>query len=270
MKKMTKIYCAWMVLCLLLISAIASAKGKDEHIADMKKVYSFMPQNNPIVANFFLAVNASIDYSAFDKDNFSGKPGKPAFVKEPPFENTTWANHRIWFHWGYSTNVRQYAPLTELVNKNIASGKMSEQDRDLFYTKLYEEVGRRNRVLQDITANLLGYDVRDSGWSSAMRSQINAFVAIPYAVHLLGDRTTTEVSVMQSMGDIVSSVFTAIRNLAGNVESNRAKANAVISELRKVQNDPVLFLEKMQELLPNYIMSLEGGIYDIKSKVKQL
>ena len=75
---------------------------------------------------------------------------------------------------------------------------------------------------------------------------------------------------MQSMGDIVSSVFTAIRNLAGNVESNRAKANAVISELRKVQNDPVLFLEKMQELLPDYIMSLEGGIYDIKSKVKQL
>lgn len=257
-------------LLLLFCSWQVEAKGKAEHIYDMMRVYSFLPQNSQIVSKFFNAVNASIDYKDFNANNFSGRPGNPDFLKESPFENTVWANHRVWFHWGYNTDARRYAPLTEYVNRNIEQGLMLEEHRSLFYSRLYKEVSRRNKVLQDIAATLLGYHSQDKGWSRAMQTQINAFISIPYAVHLLGDRTTTEVAVVLPMNDIVSSVFTAIRNLAGNVDGNITKANAVINKLKRAQDNPVTFLDAMQLYLPDYIMSLEGGIYDIKSKVKRL
>ena len=266
--KIRKLNFIYIVICILFTPWQSYAMGKVVHKNDMIKVYSFLPQDSPRVQRFFDAIHAAIDYAVFDKVEFSGGTGNPPFVKKPPFERTVWANHRIWFHWGYNTDPQKYTPLTECINNNISRGLMLEEHRSLFYSLLKDEISRRDKILQDITANLLGYNI--SILSKSMKSQINAFITIPYAVHLLRDRTTVEVNIVLPMNDIASSVYTAIRNLAGNVEQNIKKGNTVIKKLKQAQNNPIQFLEAMQELIPDYIMSLEGGIYDIKSKVKKI
>lgn len=267
--KNRKLNFIYIVICILFTPCQSYAMPKVVHKNDMIKVYSFLPQDSPRVQRFFDAIHAAIDYAVFDKVKFSGGTGNPPFVNAPPFKGTRWPNHRIWFHWGYNTDPRKYTPLTECINNNISRGLMLEEHRSLFYSLLEKEISYRNTALQDITSNLLGYDSRIIP-SKPITSQINAFIAIPYAVHLLRDRTTVEVNMVLPMNDIASSVYTAIRNLAGNVEHNIKKGNTVIKKLRQAQNNPIQFLEAMQELIPDYIMSLEGGIYDIKSKVKKL
>lgn len=61
----------------------------------------------------------------------------------------------------------------------------------------------------------------------AMRNQLNAFVAIPYAVHLIGDRFKeySVTFVVQPMDDIVKSVYNAIDDLAGSGNSPEIRAN---------------------------------------------
>ena len=265
--KMRHVY---IFLISLLIPFLCVAKSGQEHINDMIDVYPFKVNKGDRIYHFFECVNAAIDYGEFNPQQQIKTPKKPTFLKQPPFQNTTWANHRIWYHWGFNANVRLFAPLTALVEKNIANGSMRKEDTELFYSNLYKEIGKRNNELMRQAASVLGYPA--NGWSSAMRDQINAFVSIPYAVHLLGDRfeqyTTT--SVMQPMEDIIKSVYRAIDNLAGKELENIQNAKRIKNELARSTDTPEEFLNAMKRLIPEYMLSLRGGIYDINKKCQQL
>ena len=97
------------------------AKSGKEHIQDMIDVYPFKVNEGDKIYKFFECVNAAIDYGTFNPENQVKRPGKPKFLNQEPFQNTSWANHRIWYHWGFNANVRLYAPLTKLVKENIAN-----------------------------------------------------------------------------------------------------------------------------------------------------
>lgn len=189
-----------------MLPVMSAAKGGREHIQDMIDVYPFKVQPGDAIYTFFECVQAAIDYSEFSEmfNPETQKPissKKPSFLYEPPFENTRWGNHRIWYHWGFNADVRLFSPLTLLVIENIAKGLMRW------------------------AAKALGYP--SSSWSGAMRDQLNAFVAIPYAVHLIGDRFKeySVTFVVQPMDDIVKSVYNAIDDLAGSGNSPEIRAN---------------------------------------------
>ena len=261
----------FLIFIIVLFLPFASiAKSGKEHIQDMIDVYPFKVKEGDKIYKFFECVNAAIDYGTFNPENQVKRPGKPKFLNQAPFQNTSWANHRIWYHWGFNANVRLYAPLTKLVKENIANGEMRAEDEKLFYDSLYKEIGYRNNTLMDLASEVLGYP--KDGRSSAMRSQLNAFVSIPYAVHLLGDRFEqfSETSIVQPIDDIIKSVYQAIDNLAGNEAENIQKAKTLKSELARYDDSPENFLAAMKTLIPDYILSLKGGIYDIQSKCIKL
>lgn len=249
-----------LLACLLIPFAIY-AKGGKEHVQDMIDVYPFKVQDGDIIHIFFECVQAAIDYGEFNPKYQEKKTSNPLFLKSHPFEHTRWKNHRIWYHWGFNANVRLFPPLTSMVNENIERGLMKEEDRELFYQCLYKEIGKRNKELMRLAAEIFGYP--SSGWSNAMREQLNAFVSIPYAVHLLGDRFEqfSETSIVQSMDDIVKSVYKAIDDLAGSENVQQAKELKNI--LSSSEKTPEEFLAALKNYLPKYMLSLKGGIYDI-------
>ena len=80
----------------------------------------------------------------------------------------------------------------------------------------------------------------------------------------------TETSIVQPIDDIIKSVYQAIDNLAGNEAENIQKAKTLKSELARYDDSPENFLAAMKTLIPDYILSLKGGIYDIQSKCIRL
>lgn len=263
-----------------MLPVMSAAKGGREHIQDMIDVYPFKVQPGDAIYTFFECVQAAIDYSEFS-ESFNPETQKPISSKKPsflykcPFKNTKWGNHRIWYHWGFNADVRLFSPLTLMVNENIAKGLMREEDRDLFYQCLYQEIGKRNKELMRWAAKVLGYP--STGWSGAMREQLNAFVAIPYAVHLIGDRFKeySVTSVVQPMDDIVKSVYNAIDDLAGSgnspeIRANKQKAMMLKKELSRHTATPEDFLAALKTNLPQYMLSLQGELYDFNKKSKRL
>ena len=237
------------------------AKGGDKHIQDMIDVYPFEAQKGSQIYLFFESVQAYIDYQVLDPKNQNKKVGNPIFLKENPrFANTTWDNHRIGYHWGFNTDIKYFKPLTKLVKKNFDN----ENDKNEFYACMYGEIRKRNIIIMELAAKVLGYSPNHEDWSKAMRDQINAFVAIPYAVHILGDHTTTITEVIQPIDGVVESIYTAIDKIAG--KSNIEKAKQLKKKLYPFENNPIEFLNALKKFYPKFMLSLDNGIYDIKKK----
>jgi hypothetical protein len=75
---------------------------------------------------------------------------------------------------------------------------------------------------------------------------------------------------MQPMEDIIKSVYRAIDNLAGKELENIQNAKRIKNELARSTDTPEEFLNAMKRLIPEYMLSLRGGIYDINKKCQQL
>lgn len=257
-------------LIIFLYPLLTFSKSGNEHIYDMYLVYPF-ESNTGRIGDFYKAVQAALDYQVFEYPFNDKRVGNPLFLQKPPFEKTKWGNHRIWYHWGFNKFNKSYIqdpsnPLGAAVKRNIDEKRMSEKDISQFYYELQEENRKRNMALMKYAATVLGYSANN--WSSAMRRQINAFVTIPYSVHLLGDHfpDQSETSVISPLYHIVSDVYNAIIDLAGSDPNNYNKAKDMIHKLKAHENNPVSFLKTLQVHFPRYILSLQGGIYDYKRK----
>ena len=256
---------------LLPLSVECIAKSGGEHITHMFMIYPFYAGDDSPFSTFYKSIQAAIDYQTFDPKNLTDtKTGHPLFTKNEPFARTRWANHRIWYHWGFNKDPKKYKPLSDLVDRNIREGLMSEDDKYAFYDSLIIEWSYRNRELMKMAARILGY--KYDSMSSAMRSQVNAFVTIPYCVHLLGDHfeDQKEKEIILQMDLVVGDIYNAIDNLAGRSTANQRKAQILKSKLKRYEDSPENFLAALEEYFSEYLLSLSGELYDYRNKFKKL
>lgn len=238
----------------------------------MQKIYPFAKSNKQIIAYYNL-INDYIDHPYIELGKsveMKGANERPRSIAlHPKFSKMSFSNHRIWYHWGFNTNPRKYTPLVEIVNKNIAEGKLSPSDVDEFWNLINKDRGERNRKLMNETTKIFGYpDIRSI--SSIQREQVNAFVTILYSIHLLGDHQTSKVDVISDLEAIYRDIYNAIDNLGGKDKKNRTKAKEIKSKLRITENDPKLFLDKMEKEFSPFLLSLDGSLYNYKAKFEKM
>jgi hypothetical protein len=111
--------------------------------------------------------------------------------------------HRLFFHWGFNADLRQYAPLRVQLEKclndyaktQIEEGKHPaeikeecKKQKEAFYKLLFKIQGERNRLL--INKLVAVTQIPTS------RGYANAVASILYDVHLLGDYATKNPSAL--------------------------------------------------------------------------
>ena len=255
--------------CILLMCIFCifptSAKQGWQHREDMRVVFPFADHCKE-ANELYDAVNAYLDYGDIE----SKKPSNPRFIRlYPEFQRTKWANHRVWFHWGFNGNCKSFRPLLNLINTNIEDGYLREEDLPLFWYELEKEISKRNKRMIDLAANFMGYG-SGSSLSSQMRDQCNALVTILYDIHLLGDWSTEETSVIASKEYIYKELYEAIRKIAGDNEDNYPKATKLIKQLKNNESDINAFMDVLKQKFTPFLFGLKGGIYDYKKKFVQL
>lgn len=249
----------------LLFPMLLFALSGVEHARDMKRIYPFVDcQHNEKVIAFYSLVNKYIDRP---NDRNTGRPDP--IKQHPKFSNMKFGNHRIWYHWGFNRDPKKFVPLVSAVNNNIEKGVISESDVVEFWDCLIHDVSRRNRYLMNRAGELFGYQSLGS-ISSSQRQQLNAFVTLLYSIHLLGDHQTTITDLMIDLKSVYGDIYNAIDNLAGRNRTNVSKARELKKELRTVQHDPIVYLNKMEQLFTPFLLTLDGPLYNYKEKFEKL
>ena len=255
----------------LLLAVSALAFGKEDHVADMRRIFPFIPFDpaNKKIEDFYYLVNSYIDYTNFPSIS-GGQVGTPLCIKnDPKLGNMKFANHRVWFHWGFNKNPRTFQPLVDMVEYNVKYGIIPEADREYFWYVLNKEIRKRNRLLMDKWAKISGYNGL-VGLMASQRAQSNAFVTLLYSIHILGDHQTSETSVIIDKRSLYGDIYNAIDNLAGKFISNQQKAKSLKNKLRIVQGNPKAFFDKMEKEFTPFLYSLEGIGYNYKKKFSSL
>lgn len=256
--------CISLIVCFCCIFP-TSAKQGWQHREDMRAVFPFADHCKE-ANELYDAVNAYLDYG----DMETKKPSNPQFIRiYPEFQRTKWANHRVWFHWGFNGNYKSFQPLLDLIESNIDNGYLREEDLPLFWDELDEEISERNNRMIEHAANFMGYK-SIFGLSKQMRDQCNALVTILYDIHLLGDWSTEETTVIASKEYIYKELYEAIKKIAGGNENNKNKANKLIKQLKINESNLDAFMDVLKNEFTPFLLSLNGGIYDYRKKFSQL
>lgn len=243
-------------------------KGGDGHLYDMKRIMPF-DENDPVankkIFDFFKMVNEYLDNADFPSRTI--RTGHPAFIKNTPeLKYMKFANHRIWFHWGFNKDPKKFQPLTRIIKRNIAEDKLKADHEYIFWKSLMGEISRRNKFLMDEWAKISGYSGL-SVLSRRQRRQSNAFITLLVSIHLLGDHTTSEIGVIINRKALYGEINNAIDNLAGKSSiKNRQAANSLKNKLHSVEGDPNKYLDKLSIEFTPFLFSLEGIGYNYKRK----
>lgn len=263
------------LICLLLLSPIGVfAHSGAEHLADMKRVMPFEDvEQNRMVFKFFRLMNSYIDRpgqapgTKFDREAYK----RPAVIAEhPKFGNIRWeGKHRIWYHWGFNTDPKQFPPLVNSLNAAIDQGVITKDDLPEFWRLMTDEIAQRNRFLLNQGANAFGYG-QLGNISAQQRRQLNGLVTIIYSVHILGDYQTDDIEVLAPLSRVYADISNAIDNLAGKDASNVEKAKAIKAALKKSQSSPEKYLNTLEREFSAFILSLKGEGYDYKARFKRL
>lgn len=249
----------------IYLPIVAFAFSGKHHVKDMKRIFPFADcEANEDVLEFYSLVNKYID-SPNDRNTAKPTP----IADHPKFSKMKFGNHRIWYHWGFNKNPRNFAPLVQAVEKNINNGVISECDAEDFWQCLITDVKKRNRQLMNHAAQIFGYESLGS-ISQRQRKQLNAFVAILYSIHLLGDHQTTITDVMSNVQGVYGDVYNAIDDLAGSSRTNIRRARRLKKELRRLQSDPAVFLDKMEDEFTLFLLQLSGPLYNYQKKFENL
>ena len=252
------------IFCLLFPILTYALSGK-EHARDMQRIFPFVKcECNNKVIDFYSLVNQYIDRP---NDINIGKPNP--ISNHPKFSQMKFGNHRIWYHWGFNTNPKKFTPLVDAVNRSIADSVISENDVEEFWDCVMADVSRRNRYLMNCAADIFGYKALGS-ISTNQRRQLNAFVTVLYSIHILGDHQCLITDVMCDIKRVYADIFNAIDDLAGKDKANVLQARDLKKVLRPEQDDPKVFLDKMEEVFSPFLLGLEGSLYNYKEKFESL
>lgn len=160
-------------------------------------------------------------------------------------------DHRHFFHWGYqrnpwSDNLLQFLP--ESVTGNPVR-------LNAFKAAVRKEQQRRNRMTNAEAERVLGF-----GSTGVQARYANAFVAILYDVHILGDYETKSIDGLAPVSAIVAELNTSLNNI------DRSHASALTNKLRQLANTKVSEREKalavlqyLRDNLPSFIYNADDG-----------
>lgn len=271
MKKNMLFLMLWLVLPIACL-----AKSGEGHYYDMSRIFPFDPSyyasSNKKIFDFYERVNAYLDYTSFPYEKSYGKKvGNPVFInKYERLKKMRFANHRIWYHWGFNKDPKKFSPLVNMVKENIKNGRLSITDESFFWRKLRDNISERNKVLLSEWAKASGYRGL-SQLSRIQREQSNAFVTILISIHLLGDHTTSETSVIIDRKALYGEIYNAIDNLAGKKYPDNIKAaKSLKNKLTRVKGNPNKFLDVLAFNFTSFLYDLKGEEYNYKKKFKKL
>lgn len=259
---------------LFLFPILSHAHSGAEHLADMKRVMPFEDvEQNRRVFKFFRLMNSYIDRpgqapgTKFDREAYK----RPAVIAEhPKFGNIRWeGKHRIWYHWGFNTDPRQFPPLVNSLNSAIDQGVITKDDLPEFWWLMTDEIAKRNRFLLNQGANAFGYGQLGS-ITAQHRRQLNGWVTVIYSVHILGDYQTDDTEVLAPLGRVYADISNAIDNLAGKDAGNVEKAKIIKAALKRSQSSPEKYLSALEREFTPFILSLKGVGYDYRTRLKGL
>lgn len=247
------------VLLAALFVQLSFAHNWQGHSKDMQRVFpfewrgSYAKKKNRDVIAFYREVSNYLDHPNGDMRSVI-----PHQIKNhPKFGKLTYGRHRVWFHWGFTGNFKQYPPLRLSLDRGIREGKIAAADTTEFWNLMGEIVGKRNRELMDRAAALFG--------NSFKREQRRALVSVLYAVHILGDYQTKDVVYLAPVGAIVADLKKAIDDLAGKHPENRRRAGVLKKKLDMEARNPSAVLDVMERDFSKFLLSLEGdGTYNYR------
>ena len=259
-----------LVVVAAMLSTSAAALSGKEHTADMVRVFPFTKAaENERVLAFYGLVNAYLDYPGQDPtlpyDRHA--PKRPRTIAEhPKFGRIQWlGKHRIWFHWGFNTDPRQFAPITRSLDAAVRQGVITREDLPEFWELMNGEVSRRNRALMNEAAEVFGYG-RLGTISTQQRRQLNALVTVLYSVHVVGDHLTPDSAIVAPLGMVYADIGRAIDNLAGKDAANQAGAKTLKAALKKAQGSPREYLDALARGFTPFLLSLRGPGYDYRDR----
>lgn len=259
----------WLISGIVIFTALGCyAKSGNEHLRDMQEIFPFdvsRKVENKKIFEIFAHVNAYLDYTDFP----TGKSvGKPKFIKESAtLKDMTFANHRIWYHWGFNGDPKKFVPLVDMVKQNIDRGTLKPEYEYIFWDKLKANIGERNNILTKEWGKVFGYQ---GNLSKLLRDQSNGFITLLVAIHLLGDHTTTETAIILDKNTLYAEIITAIYKIAGNRQANRACAKSLEKKLRTVKDNPKKFINVLKQDFTPFLYDLEGAEYNYKKKFQKL
>lgn len=160
-------------------------------------------------------------------------------------------DHRYFFHWGYQRNPWSDDLLSFLPDEVT----LNPMRLSAFKDAVRKEQQRRNRITNAETERILGF-------SSIGRqaSYANAFIAILYDVHLLGDYESSNNEGLAPVYAIVAELSSSIRAI------DSSRASGLTSQLRKLANGSgnerekaALVLQCLRDNLPRFIYEADDG-----------
>ncbi len=235
----------FLVLCCFV--CLAFSKMKNEHVNDMWLVFPFQESEkngvNKKIHEFFLDVHSYLDYCDYPlkKNNDSDRRHSCNNLCELlatqschiTIGNVSKGNHRIFYHWGWTPYVKDMKNdhhYKSLKNYVIRSCDDDASCVDKFFDKFKDIKKKRDSHLQDQYAGLLGKN-KFSLLSRRDQEQGNAFIAIAYIVHILGDYTTNQGNdKTQEFDSVVDDIKQSLIALA---PERKAAINDFIAKLEK-------------------------------------
>lgn len=265
---------AVLMMALLLAAEGAFALGGKEHAADMQRIFPFAKDaKNKPVTNLYQRVNEYLDFPYVHPGEKSQRtdPKRPKFVAEhPKFSQIHWlGKHRIWFHWGFNTDPRQFPPIVNSLDQAVQQGVIAESDVAEFWTLMNEEISLRNRALMNEAAAVFGFGELGT-ISTQQRRQLNGLVTVLYSIHVVGDHKTPDKAVVAPLDRVYADIGNAIDNLAGREPENVEQAKALKQRLKAAQTSPDAYLDALEAGFAPFLLSLKGPGYDYKSRFEKL
>lgn len=252
----------------------AIALSGQEHAADMQRIMPFTDcTENKAVFDFYHRINAYLDlpYTQPGQQPDKSQPKRPKLVVDhPKLSQIRWqGKHRIWYHWGFNTDPRQYPPLVGSLNQAVAEGTISQEDATEFWTLLSQDIATRNRALMNEAAQVFGYG--ELGTISAQqRRQLNGLITILYSIHILGDHQTPDSTIVAPLSRVYADISNAIDNLAGTSPDNLQQAKALKKKLKAAQTSPTQYLDTLALEFTPFLLSLRGEGYDYQARFQRM
>ena len=265
-------YKRWFLLLVAVMGLALPCRALSgwEHATDMYRIFPFdsVPQNKEVL-RYYRLVNSYLDnpYTQPGERPSRDNPKRPKCIADhPKFSQIHWqGKHRIWFHWGFNTDPRQFAPIINSLNAAIVDGVIQKSDLPEFWDLMNVEISKRNRALMNEGAKVFGFGELGT-ISVAQRRQLNGLVTVLYSIHILGDHQTVDRNDICPLNRVYADIYSAIDNIAGKDAANYAKAKTLKQQLKPYQQNPKSFLDAMERLFSPFLLSLSSPGYDYKSK----
>lgn len=249
--------------------AYSHSKAEDHH----KDVYSVFPFEPSSASNKKIKDWVEL-ISKWQIDEYWGEPC-PEFGGDNCYTylmnhfkfKVSSGGHRILFHWPY--NARPWSSaLASYIERQKYSWANKPDSLALFQNALTKEQARRNKVVNDRTSSVFQFAKGgvEGGWA-------NAFAAIVYDVHLLGDWVPED----NKSFDGVTPPREIILDLINSIQKiDRRTSDYIVRRLRFISNNTVIdngilakqTLTLLQEELPIFIIESNGGT--IRSRLEKL